>query len=459
MFHLQRSTLTPTSTFLTPFAPIFAHSSVVTSTSSTESLSLSSDISSSAATNNILASTTSESTSTPIFSSVIAAVSDPATSAAASASSGVSSSGANAIAGASAPTEYWVAKFLPVDWAERFLLHIHELTGLPWWLSISLAALCFRASILPTALFQLRAAARVSRLTQYTQLFAKVMVFLTSNHGDVAKANPIPVAFAQASRVASQLIAPLKIRLSYLFLPMLVSIPAFMTFNVATRRLLDGNAATQSVSQSLTLEGLPWATDLTMSDPHYILPAVALGVTILNIHLAFRRFQDPAKKNDSAATSGNGNQQQAVATPLDSSMWGKVGSALQLVAVCVTPFTLSLPSGMFLYWVITMTFSVVQHLLTRTSTVRTWAGFGQPPFTLPSHTLKASVLRFAPPVMDLVPEYEGPETEAIIAATTTTTTTTTANIHTNANLTAAGGADAGAGAGAGGDVRGRTAQR
>ena len=143
---------------------------------------------------------------------------------------------------------------LPIAAAQRFLLSLHSATGLPWYLSLALAAFVFRLAVVPVAAFQLRAAARVARFrAPLAKTRGLYQALLALPPDSVAIPRPGKAKAAQAALRVLRVYAKMhRVSVLRLLAPMCVSIPLFVTFNQACRRLLaianDNNTAHPSLS-------------------------------------------------------------------------------------------------------------------------------------------------------------------------------------------------------------------
>jgi len=299
--------------------------------------------------------------------------------------------------------------FLPVDLAEEFLIRLHDMTGLPWWLSLSVGALCFRLLVAPATLIQLRTSAKLSRLRNILGHCVRLFVSIPNLPRTHFRTHSYFEALQAVKAAYGVYVKDLpKVRAIGLFLPMFIAIPTFMTYNIACRKILASDLS------GLTTQGPMWCPDLTMADPTNVFPILALAATVVNLHFLFTRIISEAAPptqpksvqkhwdGDSTAspspTTANAGTTKAFANSLCF--------ALQGLAVCVTPFLLHLPAGMFLYWIIAMSVSTLQNRMLRTNVVRRWAGFNQPPyqvlFQAPDHPL-LEIARSAPSKMLLLP--------------------------------------------------------
>lgn len=359
--------------------------------------------------------------------------------------------------------EYLLAKVLPVGAAEDALIALHDVTGLPWWASLALGAACVRALVFPLNFLQLREAARISRMSLYfSAIKGAFKVITTPKNKEWQTPSSPPEVISRTLGVARYLLKPVGFRVSRMFLPMLASVPAFITFNLAMRRLLlsapslsssssppnsienQPSLTTHHVSDSastlpsttstptsmapvshpltdpdhayslasLHTEGVFWCPDLAQPDPYYILPTIAVGVTVLNIHLAFHRFRPdrpsplPLGTNSLPMSLKPTSPTMPYVPEVKFPMLDILTTVLTGCVALIAPFTVGLPSGYFIYWIIVMTLSAVQAKISRTPLVRALAGFASPPIPIPTPRLQVPALRRPPGELHLFPALE-----------------------------------------------------
>lgn len=88
----------------------------------------------------------------------------------------------------------------------------------------------------------------------------------------------------------------------------------------------------------MTYGGMSWFTDLTVADPHYALPVLSALVFLGTIELG-------------AADGMQGQPEKMVS---------RMKWLMRCLAVGIVPFTLSLPSSVFIYWITSNIFSLAQ---------------------------------------------------------------------------------------------------
>lgn len=149
----------------------------------------------------------------------------------------------------------------PSNLLERSLEVLHNVSGLPWSLTIVSFAVGMRVALLPLTVQQLRGTVLSNNLKPEIQA-RQAEVQRLRQEGDVEKSRH--KLRELSSFMAQNGVNPIKM----LFLA-LAPAPIFMTSFFALK-----NMASQPLA-SLTTEGLLWFTNLTVPDPYYLLPALS----------------------------------------------------------------------------------------------------------------------------------------------------------------------------------------
>lgn len=102
----------------------------------------------------------------------------------------------------------------------------------------------------------------------------------------------------------------------------------------------------------MTEGGIGWFADLTVADPHYALPVLSSLVFLATIELG-------------AADGMQGQPEKMVS---------RMKWFMRILAVGIVPFTLTLPSSVFIYWITSNTISLAQTKLLRNSRVKAALG-------------------------------------------------------------------------------------
>lgn len=201
--------------------------------------------------------------------------------------------------------------------ALSLLNYVHDITGLPWWLSIPLATMTIRVLLLPVTVMTMKNSAVMAALKDdIAQRREGVMEAARSGNRLLASQRQNEMqSFMQKAGIA-----PMRVLVG----PM-VQFPVFISFFVSIRRLA-------SEDPTMANEGLAWFSDLSISDPYYVLP-VLCGATLL------------------AMTEFGGDTGSTTMTP-------QMRLVMRVIAGASIPLTYWFPSAVFCYWIPNNLFSV-----------------------------------------------------------------------------------------------------
>ena len=147
----------------------------------------------------------------------------------------------------------------PTAFIEYLLEHVHIYTATPWWASIVLTALLVRLALLKSYINAADVSARLSTITELQKPIKARM--------DAAKATRDREAIVRATEEIRALHRQAGVKLWKLAVPLLQVPIGYGTFRLL-RRMSDLPVP------GLEDGGFLWMTDLTISDPYMILPAV-----------------------------------------------------------------------------------------------------------------------------------------------------------------------------------------
>lgn len=251
------------------------------------------------------------------------------------------------------------------------LVDLHDSSGLPWWLTLCIAALGVRSCLLPVVYFQMhemsRVAAAAPQLSYLYELFQRSLRVLPV--GDSAGRIDKTRVFLRGAQAALRLN---KARPLLAFASPLCQIPVFVTFILATRGLVDIGG------HGLEVGGIGVFLDLTARDSSLFLPCLAVSLTYLNLELSMGlqpRAISPISTNASSTNhSSEAHEKSSELKAWDVTdspnpgptstgiiVWVKQG--LQTALICSLPMVATLPSGAFVFWITSSTFSCAQTLL------------------------------------------------------------------------------------------------
>lgn len=159
----------------------------------------------------------------------------------------------------------------PTSLVQWVVEHIHIYSGLPWWASIVATGILTRLILAKPVIDSMETANKVRKLRAITQPITQRMLHFqkVGNTLEVAKAR------AELQNIHREHgVNPIKG-----FLPLLIQIPiGFGTF-----RLVRGMAALPV--PGLATEQLGWLSDMSLSDPFYILPFVCAATIYFNLRV------------------------------------------------------------------------------------------------------------------------------------------------------------------------------
>lgn len=233
---------------------------------------------------------------------------------------------------------------VPVQGMQAALEAVQAATGLPWWASIALSTLAFRAALLPVARYQARALAKLAgagpMLGALNQALSQRLDRIKP--GDVKSTTEACRAYAGGCSAA---LKAHRVSLAAAVASPLVQLPVFVTFALANRRMID------TAVPGLDSGGLWWFEDLTEADPLLLLPLACLGSTYLNLEMGFARLHE------------------------SQTVLRFVKDNLQLFLILGAPLTSTLPAGVFVYWLTSSLCGHAQHFALKSPAVRAALGF------------------------------------------------------------------------------------
>jgi len=242
--------------------------------------------------------------------------------------------------------------------AEAVLTGVHDVTGLPWWLTIGLTTVSVRLAFVPLQIFQSRSIARMSAIKpQMDELTTRMRE--SSALGTEKGFNDS----TKAQKALGALLAKNGVQPWMTMVGAFGQIPVWLTFFFTMRHLVrpDGGLG-------LEMGGTLWFTDLTMRDPYYILPIVCGGTFYSMVQLG-----DPG---------------QAPGVPVDERQ-AMMRTMMKGAAVVMVPATAWFESGVFVYWISTNMFAMTQTVLLRQPAIREAAGMPPLPGAGPMGMLPA----------------------------------------------------------------------
>ena len=203
--------------------------------------------------------------------------------------------------------------------------------GAPWWLSIVFLTVLVRAVLFPLTIRQ------VKNMRTMQELKPEMDSIKAKYKNDRRKQQEAMMELYKVRRIN-----PLAG-----FLPVLVQVPVFITMYQVIRNH-------EETFPSFASGGLLWFTDLTRSDPYFILPVLSASILVAAGKISSRNV-DPGQRR-----------------------------MMQLLPLAFTAFLAKFPAGLFGYWVTSNTVTLVQNYLIyyrgpgRTSPQSPEEGIGKP---------------------------------------------------------------------------------
>ncbi|XP_038069016.1 mitochondrial inner membrane protein OXA1L-like [Patiria miniata] len=228
--------------------------------------------------------------------------------------------------------ELGLGGFSPVGLLQHALEFLHMSAGLPWWAAIATGTVIARVCVFPLIVRNMRYAANLNNvMPTFQKLTAKMNeAKQTGNQAEVMKRSLEVQQFMKKHDVN-----PLKSLLG-----IVVQAPIFISFFVGLRRMASLPVA------SMTTGGLWWFTDLTTSDPYYIMPVLASLSMLAVLELG--------------GEAG-----------VSSAQMQKMKTIFRIMPFALLPLIASMPKAVFVYWLTSNIFSISQVAILKIPAVRT----------------------------------------------------------------------------------------
>lgn len=190
------------------------------------------------------------------------------------------------------------------------VLEMFHSMGAPWWLSIALLTILVRTSLFPLTVRQVKNMRAMQELKPE-------MDELRSRYKDDRHKQQEKLMELYRERRVNPLAG---------FVPILIQIPVFVTMYRVIRYHEEN-------FPSFTSGGLLWFSDLTRADPYLILPVLSASVLLVSMEISSKNA-DPGQKR-----------------------------MMRLLPLVFTVFIARFPAGLFVYWVTSNAFTLVQNYL------------------------------------------------------------------------------------------------
>jgi len=229
----------------------------------------------------------------------------------------------------------------PSPFIQSAMVNLQASSGLPWWATFASATLLVRSAMLPILRNQILATKKLAEAMPELNFLLQLLKQRLNGipHSQVDERVRIVAIFIKGVKACLVLhdISVLKM----LFYP-LFNISVFVTFIYSLRDMIKSGIDGDVVS--LQEGGLLWFSDLTSKDTTFLLPLSALGLSYTSLHVAF------------SGQGGLANQGRVVLFMCD---------ILQSLVLISMPFVLTLPCGVFAYWIPSSLFGIFQTLALR----------------------------------------------------------------------------------------------
>ncbi|XP_047338684.1 mitochondrial inner membrane protein OXA1 [Impatiens glandulifera] len=241
----------------------------------------------------------------------------------------------------------------PVAALQHLIDAVHTFTGFNWWASIALTTVLIRGATIPLLINQLKCTTKLSLLRPRLEEIKQEMQDRSMDPKAVSEGQQQMQALFREYGVTP--FSPLK--------GMLFQGPIFISFFFAISNMVEK-------VPSFKTGGLHWFTDLTTTDPMYILPVLTALTFLITVE---SNMQEGMEGNPTAKTMKNVSRAFAVLT---------------------VPFTMSFPKGIFFYWVTSNIFSLLYGLVIKTPKVKKLLGIPIIPVAPPSIASEKPALPF-----------------------------------------------------------------
>lgn len=226
--------------------------------------------------------------------------------------------------------------------AMTLLSTAHDVTNLPWYLTIAASTIAIRFCLLPVTLFTMRNSARMQAIQpELGQKREAIMEAIRSGNKPLANERQAELqAFVRGAGVSP----------SRVLAGPLVQFPVFISFFISLRRM--------SLSEpTFVTGGTSWFTDLSVMDPTYALPIIC-GASLL------------------AMTEFGGDTGSTKMSP-------GMRMGMRAVAFLSVPLTYWFPSAVFCYWIPNNLFSVSLGATVKMTPIRKLLGLNITPADVP----------------------------------------------------------------------------
>ncbi|XP_060086225.1 cytochrome c oxidase assembly protein COX18, mitochondrial-like [Ylistrum balloti] len=255
----------------------------------------------------------------------------------------------------------------PVGASRQFFIGLHDIIGMPWWLTIISGTLMFRMTLLPLAVIIIKSQAKHASVlpeihARATDIHSNILA-----HGLYHHMKPFTMKRETASQIRQMKremyvkhnCSPIKP-----FLNVYVQVPVIVSFGVALRSCTGrfGPIADHYFQPEMICEGISWISNLTVADPYCIIPTVSCFTSLFALEYSMLlRKVNHNQMNFGVVVAPETKMQKFL---------NYVTRFGQLVVITVYPFLCFAPSALTLYICTTSLWSATQLLSLNTPAVR-----------------------------------------------------------------------------------------
>ena len=268
----------------------------------------------------------------------------------------------------SSPWIEWLRSTRPVSFTISALEWLHTTTGSPWWLTLVLAGVFVRVSLLPAVIYQQRVVHEISRLQPH---FAYIRMLASQSKLSYTR------RLYETTRMRWALYWKYSCHPLKLLIPGLLQMTALVCVAISMRPLL-------LLSPELKTGGFGWVMNLCEYDPYYVLPIASTALQYCFLHytdwLAAKRNASRQSEADIAPTASTA----ALAAPAAAE--SPIRRLLELfnyyrgsLTILLLPIVATLPSGVFVFQLTGLTYQFVQTAVLQLAGVRRRLGLANAP--------------------------------------------------------------------------------
>ncbi|XP_031356055.1 cytochrome c oxidase assembly protein COX18, mitochondrial isoform X2 [Photinus pyralis] len=273
-----------------------------------------------------------------------------------------------------------ISESAPVECLQKFVINVHDVTGLPWWATIVCTTFFLRSTVtVPLALYQnfvmakvQNAQAELIELSKELKREVAVAVKLYDWDQKTAAYNFKRSLKKQwKALIERDNCHPAKASLLIWF-----QLPLWVCFSVALRNLAyqlpHSHVNAELVHHDLSVEGFGWIVNLTQVDPYFVLP-LSFGLINLTIIEAASRRGSPSKFQRFVLNFFRG------------------------VTIVMVPVAAGVPSCITLYWTTSSLYGFVQNLVLMSPKLKRWCRIPKTPNDIDkpySHVIKGIKNKF-----------------------------------------------------------------